>query len=223
MSHQITVLVNKQGETALLTSESKAVTYIRNAGVWNNVAEIDFTLNGVTSLNELRARIAGLTAFMAENKIFVAAKIRGIARSILLQENMNIWEMEGRPQEFLDMILQKEKEKEEAEEEGKGKCKGENCLALTVPDENRDTHPIREISPDHYVVSLKEIQENNTQITTKQALLPFLRQKKFRVLEISCSHIPQWLEPELMACSCSLHVSQQSNGLIVLIVKSDIT
>lgn len=50
--------------------------------------------------------------------------------------------------------------------------------------------------------------ESHSQITSKQALLPFIRQKKFQTLEIICNHVPGWLEGEVLARHGFLHFSK---------------
>ncbi|MCM1566874.1 MAG: hypothetical protein FNP40_10430 [Dehalobacter sp. 4CP] len=213
MAHKMTVMLDKEGKTALLTDLCRAVTFVRNAGVWSEEVAKEFTLSGITSMEELRDKIADLTAFMADSKILAAEKMEGIVLNILKQKKIKIWEVKGRPPEFLDKILQNEEE-ELIQEKG---------LLLKTAAENEDKRFIREISSGHYVVSLEEIQENHLQVTTKQVLLPFLRQKKFRVLEVICNHIPQWLEPELIACRCSLQICRQDEGRVELIVTPALT
>ncbi|UWG97829.1 hypothetical protein LPY66_03160 [Dehalobacter sp. DCM] len=211
MAHKITVLLNKEGETGVLTDDCRAVTYTRSSGIWKEAAGCGFTLNGVTSMNELRDRIAELVNFMADYKIFVAAKIQGIALNILQQENVMCWEIAGYPQNLLDAVL---KEAEDAW------LREKSALQSQINDDNEFQY-IREISSGHYAISLKEIQENNTQVTTKQALLPFLQRQKFKILEIACSHIPQWLEPELMMRGFAMEVNKQYGNEMELIVTSD--
>lgn len=70
-----------------------------------------------------------------------------------------------------------------------------------------------------YQISLKEIQEGNTGITTKQALLPFIRKGEFYELEVLCSHVPPWLEAELAAGNLRKEKSMIGNEIKITITK----
>ncbi|MDA8213485.1 MAG: nitrogenase, partial [Clostridia bacterium] len=61
---------------------------------------------------------------------------------------------------------------------------------------------------------------NNLGVTSKQVLLPFLRKGKFYSLEVICSHLPPWLEAELMSGNLTSSVAKiSSNELRVIIAK----
>lgn len=65
-----------------------------------------------------------------------------------------------------------------------------------------------EKAPGRYCISLKDVQRNSAEVTSKQVLQRFIRQRLFRTLEISCSHIPPWVEAEAMAMGLSYRVEQ---------------
>ncbi len=56
----------------------------------------------------------------------------------------------------------------------------------------------QEISPGYYLISLKEIQNCNGMVTSKQVLFPLLANKQIQQLEIICTHIPPWLEVKIL-------------------------
>jgi len=209
MAHEIAVFLNDEGKTCRLTELGYVMIYTRKMGEWKEAGKKDFTLTGVRSMTELREKMEELTDFLADCKIFVVAKVSGIALNILEQAQFRIWEWKGRPLDFLDTI----------------RLQGESDLLAN--NENsigdiRDTvseAKFTETSPGSYAVSLKEIQENNSSITSKQALLPFLKKGKFDTLEIICNHVPQWLESELMALNQTMQVERKAEGLVKVSLK----
>ncbi|NLI91169.1 MAG: nitrogenase [Peptococcaceae bacterium] len=185
MPHEIAVFLDAEGKTTNLTGQGKVTVYARRMGKWHSSREMDFSLEDVQDMTDLRIRMQELLAFLLECRILAGSRINGIPAVILDQAKCRVWELEGKPAEFLDYILREEenlwieinKKKEEM---------------IEIPS-------FIEMSPGNYTVSVKEIQENNTSLTTKQILLPFLRQGNFSTLEIICNHIPQWIEGEAIA------------------------
>jgi hypothetical protein len=49
-----------------------------------------------------------------------------------------------------------------------------------------------------YRISIKDIQEKDLGVSSKQVLLPFLREGGFYSLEVICNHVPPWLEAMLI-------------------------
>lgn len=142
-----------------------------------------------------------MIGFLNGCRVFVGLSVTGVPYFELRKSLFSIWETVGKPVEFLDYVLQKEEETREPENEG-------NRLA-----------PV-EVFKGCYRISLKEIQEKSVGVTSKQALLPFLRRGDFHSLEVLCSHVPPWLETELIAGKLSGTVEKiRNNELKVTITR----
>jgi len=184
MPVDIAVFVGENGRTASLYEKGKIVLYTKTSGKWNVQKEKDFFLDKSSGMRELRKKMDDLKSFLPQDcNIFVGLQITGLPYFELEKSNFSVWEIDGIPGQFLDHVLEKE------EEDGL-ETRVEGCK-LPVP---------HEISSGCYLISIKEIQENNTGFTSKQAILPFLRKGLFYQLEIICNHIPPWLETELINC-----------------------
>lgn len=183
MPEDIAVYVGANGETASPYDQGKIVVYRNKRGRWSVLREKDFILNQSLGLKELRKKVAEALEFLDECRIFVGLSIAGVPYYELEKAGFSVWEFEGKPLEFLDYVLAEEEERYE-----QIKNRGKNNAVLV---------PV-ETSNGCYRISIKEIQENNAGITTKQALLPFLRKGGFYSLEIICNHVPPWLQAELM-------------------------
>lgn len=183
MPANIAVYVSENGKTASPYDIGKIVVYRKKRGRWNVLREKDFIPDKSLGIRELREKMAETLEFLDECSIFVGLSITGVPYYELEKAGFSVWEFEGKPLEFLDYVLAEEEEKYK-----QVKSRGKNNVMLT-PDE---------ISNGYYRISIKEIQENDTGITSKQVLLPFLRQGGFDSLEIICNHVPPWLQAELM-------------------------
>ncbi|KJR99744.1 MAG: nitrogenase [Peptococcaceae bacterium BRH_c4a] len=182
MPADIAVFVGENGRTASLYEKGKIVLYTKTSGKWKVQKEKHFFLEKSFGMRELRNKMEEVKSFLPQGcNIFVGLQITGLPYFELEKSNFSVWEIEGTPCQFLDHVLEKEEENGLQTRVNKGK--------LPVP---------QEISSGCYRISIKEIQGKNTGFTSKQALLPFLKKGLFYSLEIICSHIPPWLETELI-------------------------
>lgn len=213
MPHQIAVLLGSEGKTTSFAELGKVVIYTRKSGKWVVAKEKEFSLIEVKGMSDLRKKMEQLLDHLAECKIFVGSEMKGIPVNMLEQANCRIWEWSGSPAEFLDEIRLRE----------------ETCAHSPVGDAETSASGSEqadrmgksvnflEKSPGNFTISVKEIQENNAQITTKQALFPFLKQKKFETLEIICNHVPQWLETEVLRGGLSMEILEEEGQTRVLL------
>jgi Fe-only nitrogenase accessory protein AnfO len=200
MTKDIAVLVGKNGETTSLYNKGKIVIYRKKQGSWNVLKEKDFALNEDLDMKDLRKKMAEAIEFLNGCKIIVGRSITGIPYFELEKCLFSIWEFQGKPEEILDHVLEKEEEQEA----------------------DRDKKDIQlspvEISAGCYRISIKEIQESDTGVTTKQVLLPFLREAVFHSLEVRCNHVPPWLETEFAAGNIFGEIEKISNNEAKIII-----
>ena len=181
MTREIAVCLNDSGITSSLYDASALVVYQKKQGNWNVVRERNFSLDQQAGMVGLRRQMAEVLPFMDSCRIFVGWSVVGIPYFELEKMQCSIWEFEGAPLAFLDYVLEKEEERM-----NESQSKVSTRIAIPQERENGD-----------YYISIKEVQENSGGITSKQVLLPFLRQGKFYSLEVVCNHVPPWLEMEL--------------------------
>lgn len=189
MTRNIAVYVGENGETATLNQGGKLVVYTKEEGQWGVLRETSFPA-AQGGMGEIRKRIEEIINSATDCDVFIGLSLTGLIYHALEKANFSIWECEGNPLEILDEILAKEEaaELEEAVEE-------------EIP------APV-DLGNGQYRISLNEIQKKDSSFTSKQVLLPFLRQVKFYSLEIICSHVPKWIEMEIAAGSYTSQVEQ---------------
>jgi len=182
MAKEIAVFIGEEGTTAQLSEIGKIVVFTKWSSKWQLVREQNFTLSGNLDLRMMRQTMSQAVEFLADCKIFVAQAVSGVPYFELEKGKISVWEFDGLPVDFLDYIWAKEAEV---------KANLENQAATAVVPAPVD------LGNGCYRVSIQDIQNNNSGITSKQILLPFLSQGNFYQLEVLCSHIPPWLEMEL--------------------------
>jgi len=181
MAKAIAVFVGDQGETAELQQPGKVVIYQKHQGEWRALREKKFTLGEARGAGELRGAIAQLVNFLGECKIFTAFSVSGLPYFELEKAGCCVWEITGKPLDFLDYVLAKQEERFEVAAPA----------GITAPEPE-------DLGDGCYRLSITEIQEADTGLTSKQALQPILRQGNFAKLEVICRHVPPWLEVETM-------------------------
>ncbi|WP_333858914.1 Fe-only nitrogenase accessory protein AnfO [Clostridium sp.] len=186
MNKEIAVLENYNGEIASFLEPGTVKLYTKQDKDWKIKDEIIFSIYKITDVNLIRERIIKMVESLGQCKIFVGKKIGGIPYSILERFGVNSWEITGKPDEFLDHVMEKEEDEERKLLESSPKCQ-DKCVC----------EPIKIGQEGHYFLDLIKVQQQNPNITTKQILVPFFKNQTFSELTINCSHVPKWFENEL--------------------------
>lgn len=183
MRVNIAVAVEPNGSTTSLYEPGRILVYRKEQGDWLVVQEFQYDLEQAKGVRHMREKVDEVVRFVAaESQVFVGLSVIGIPYFELERAGLSIWEFEGQPEEFLDYIITKEEEAQIVRDQ---------IQPIVIPEP-------QEIAPGRYGISLKEIQENNSGVTTKQVLLPFVQKGAFNNLEILCNHVPPWLEAMAM-------------------------
>lgn len=204
MAKEIAVHTLGTGETAAITQPGKITIYIRRNGKWNVERELDFCLEQEKGLRAMRHQMAGVIDYLGACKVFVAGSITGVPYYELQKAGLSVWEFAGKPEQFLDHVL----ETEETEQRKK-------TVPVAVP-------KLKSLGNGLYRISIKEIQENDTGITTKQVLAPVLRQGNYYQIEVLCNHVPPWLEAEAMAGSIQYATEKISAGEVRVTIQKPV-
>lgn len=187
----IAVLVDDNGEVMPFANEGKIAIYEKQDSSWNIIKEIDYKLEQEKGLVHMRSKIAQLIQALSQtSKVFIATKVTGVAYFELEKQGFSVWEIEGKPEEFLDEILLEE-----------NSCKEEQVVTakISIPEQ---------ISDGCFAISIKSIQENISGITSKQVLQGFVRKGDFKQLVINCNHVPPWLQAEVIDRSLRCQVER---------------
>ncbi len=181
MDQNIAACINDNGMTSSFYEASAVIIYEKKEGIWQVVKEKKISLDQQAGLAGLRRQMAEIILFLEQCKIIIGLSVVGVPYFELEKQQCSIWEFDGNPLSFLDYVLDKELEKAN---------NSQLQPSFTIP-------VLVERGNGEYYISIKEIQENNSGITSKQVLLAFLRKENFYNLEVLCNHVPPWLESEL--------------------------
>ena len=171
-----------------LNQNGKVVVYAgQEDSSWVPEKELAIDFEDINKVSDLRSIMDDIVNFLGDIKLFIARSVTGIPYFALEKAGVEIWECEGSPKAVL----------------------GEITLEMLYPkikcgSKDTDYHFLvgdslmKEISKKIFTVVIKEIQGCSKGITSKQLIMPFLKKGEFERLEISCNHIPSWLELSLI-------------------------
>jgi Fe-only nitrogenase accessory protein AnfO len=175
---EIATILGKDGCSSTLSEPGTVVVYQRQNDSFEPVREMAFALDREKGLKELRLKMAELIQFLNGCKIFVALSASGALYFELEKAGISIWEISGKPENFLAIVL-------EDEEKARVASQVPGITGIPAPAER---------SPGCFFISIKEVQGQSPAISSKQVLQQFIREGKFRELEIICDHVPPWIE-----------------------------
>jgi len=145
-----------------LNQSGTTKVYLKEKEEWKIINEIAFESNDLMSSDIIRDNVKIMASAIGDCKVFVARGVKGIPYTVLDGMGFNIWKVEGIPEDFLDLVVKGE------EEEKLNKEKPE-----IIPT------PIKSGKEGNYFIDMKTEMQNNSNLTTKQILLPFIHKTTF--------------------------------------------
>lgn len=203
MSKKIAVLLNNDEETETMYASTVIKVYSKEKSYWEVVNQFPFTLKNSTTVKSIRESLVNLVEKLEECKAIVAKELSGIPQTVLDMSGFTILEVEGKPEDFLDEVVESLEK-----------------YQISLPYSNKECNisPVPINNEGNYYINLKEIQNNNQGVSSKQALRPFLNNTTFYELTIVCSHIPNWLEGELKKLNMALNTTMVTQNEYKIII-----
>lgn len=209
MLKEIAVYVNSLGEVADFNEIGIIKVFTKDRYQWMIKREMPFKFHSTKERTDISLDALNIAEALEDCKIFVAREFSDLAYKVFDSMGFSTWKMEGNPNRFIDYILEKEEETAEA---------------VRLMDYSNSINKKQNIGPieignnGHYIMNFKELQEHNTGVTTKQALKPFLNNKDFNEIIVTCSHIPNWLRAEVENLNLNYQFSKTGQSDYVIII-----
>lgn len=204
MEKEIAVFVNENGQTASIEERGIVKVFSKNEDKWSVGKEKEFFIDDAKGLKGVRSSIDELVSFLGKCDIFVGREVTGLLYNILDVHGVSISEMKGSPDDFLDYLLEEDEKYQQLAEK--------NAEDEVMP------YPVRTSVEGHFSINLKLLSINKPNVTSKQALIPFLNNNDFYELEVICSHVPKWLEAELEKLNLKCEIVEESETQYKVII-----
>jgi Fe-only nitrogenase accessory protein AnfO len=180
----ICMFLNSEGLPSSPSEEGTIRVYVQNPDTnsWDVKEEFEFSLLKSTSISEIRKTILNMIQRIGDCRVFAARAVTGQLYSVLEINKFNIYEVEGKPEQFLDSILASEIK--------------ENENSIKKNTQPFISYPEKTDIEGSYFINLKAALNSDPNLTSKKILLSFIRSKNFKTLEVICDHIPKWFHEE---------------------------
>ena len=199
--NEIAVFLDEKNEISSFTEAKCVKIFDWQKDSWKAKKEIlvERASSG-KGIKEIREEYMNLVNQMDDCKIVIVTKAFGIPYSVFYAEDFSVWELEGKPLNFLDEIIIKEKEEEEREERGEDVAK--------------------KLGEGYFLIDLMELELSKPEMSSKKAIIPCLEKEEVKKIEIHCCHVPPWLIKEKDKGKITLKVDEiKRNEYNVIIEK----
>lgn len=215
MLKEIAVYINNLGKVADLNEAGTIKIFSKdNNNNWNIVRELLFKFHSIGNMKDIGLDTINIAESLGHCKILIAKGLPDFTFKMLDSIGFSVWTMDGELEEILEYVL--EKEEEEAEE-----VKFINNSIFSS--KKQIAEPVEIGDKGCYILNIKEVQERNMGVTSKQALKPFLNNKNFNELIVTCSHIPCWLENELENLNLNFRFSKTGEDDYIIIINNKLS
>lgn len=199
--NEIAVFLSEKGEISSFTESKCVKIFVKEKEIWQIKKEILSAKQGVLKgIQEVREEYINLVKQMDDCRIVVVNKAFGIPYSVFYAEDFSIWELEGDPLNILDEIIRMEKKEDEREDYSEEIAK--------------------KIGEGHYFIDLPKLEISNPEMSSKKAIIPYMKEEEVKKIEIRCCHVPPWLIREKESGGIKLEIKEvKENDFIVTVEK----
>lgn len=176
---QIAVLTNSEGFTSNFSESGEIKVFDYAGDHWEIAKTLTYDITDSEGMCDLRSQLKALGDAMTPCRNLVAAKLIGLAYTTYEVMGFQLWEIEGKPEAFLDQVRLQEIERIESETRVEETPIPEPCAT--------DEEGVFEL----------DLEQAKIHFTSKQVLYPALKEGNFKALKVYCSHIPPWFDREL--------------------------
>jgi len=193
MTDRIAALT-REGTLSSIENCTEVFVFNKVNGSWKVTEIVPFVLEGGNS-TEIRDCMRSLILDLSGCSVLVGTSVAGIPYHVLDRMGFSIFEAEALSDHLLDGLLDDITQSE-------GELSAQQTPAEPVPldDEGR------------WFLDLVALQEKHPEISSKQALRPFLKKKQFLELILICTHLPPFLEQELPEKHLGYAIETRADG-----------
>lgn len=210
---EIGVILNEKQEIASLLDGTKLIIFEKKEIGWKETREIVEPFRQRDSIPLMRELIKKIILEMRDCKIIVASILTGIPFLMLDKAGFMLCEAKDFSDQLFEEIYydyaQMEQEKEKTTKSVK---------------KDYPKIPVETKEAGIFELDLRKLQENHPEISSKMAILPFLKKNNFYQLNLFCDHVMPWLEHHPIMARYEYRANKlEGSGYLVCIAKPTCT
>lgn len=209
---KIAAFINQKGECLPIYAKGKIRIYSDESGKWLQTVDLLFELDNQQTIDVVRDSLIKLLKRLEKEGChdLIARDVRGFPLSIMDGMGFEMWRLDGAPDAYLDLIR---------EERGR-QCKTLEDLVPISEEEVISLLPLpvdgKEQEGRYHINLIRSLAASG--MTSKQLLLPFIREKRCQTLEVICDHLPKWFDKELASYQMGYQVTRAEDGIIHVMI-----
>lgn len=186
---KVGVFLNQKGEIASLVDGVQVAIYDNIASEWVKIREIKECFKPIDSMVMVRDFLRQLVLELEDCKILIGTVITGIPYMILDKEGIMLCEAGEMSDQLFTTVVSDYERMEQEKQALESNPKIRKSDSTDYP-----SMPYETTEKGVYELDLRKLQELHPEISSKMALIPFLKKTKFFRLEIYCSHVMPWID-----------------------------
>jgi len=183
---KIAVVENENQKASSIFEPGFIAIYEEDGGEWKVLTRFENQVCNARGMAAVRTSVADTIKQLGDIKVIVASEIPGIASGTFQAASFDIFIVEGNVPDLLDSI---KKEMLETIEERQKEPPKFDITQFLEPGVNKGD----------FSINIEDIMFKNPDLTSKKILIPYLKNGKFNILDVICSHIPKWFVTNLGA------------------------
>lgn len=172
------------------------VFYAKEESCWRKSDAVPFSPDLSGGLAAIRENIQQMIGAFNACKIIITKSLTGIPYQVFDRSGFIICESDDFDLDLLDAI--------QADLISQDEDAAEDELLLANTPTETDT-------PGYYFIDLTQVQKKHPDMSSKMALLPFIKDTPFYSLEVVCDHIPPWFDHKLPEMNLSYLIKNNSD------------
>jgi Fe-only nitrogenase accessory protein AnfO len=181
---KIAVVETNNQKTSSIFEPGFVAIYGEDGGKWKVLNRFENKICIAKGISAVRMAVEDTIKQLDNVKIVVASEIPGITFGTFQAAGFEIFLVENSALDILDLV---KKEMLEVIEERKEKPNEFDIKQFLEPGVNKGD----------FSLNIEEILLKNPELTSKNILIPYLKNSEFNRLHVICSHIPKWFNTDL--------------------------
>lgn len=189
---KIAVFLNEYGHILPFYSSGIVEIYSDDESKWDCINQIPFDMTVQRDLTDVQLKINLLTSEFEDCNLLIVDNIKGLPSALLQEKGIGVWKSNGLFLPELFDFVRKE------------------LLKALVKPEKTVVSPVLIGSKEEaeYEIDLVSVLGSNCGLNSMDILIPFMKETYFKKLQITCSHLPKWMDKVLESYHLLLNVEK---------------
>jgi len=200
--YTIAVFTNQDTQICDFFNADRFIRFERgNAGIWEATSAALFAPVTPSNPAETRKKVQALLPLIEGCDVLAGGSLVGIPFAVFDQAGLHIFEINAMNDSIFNGIIE-------------DICTA-NAALVTKENIIKNAQPVETSTPGVYFLDLVALQKEYPEVTSKKAMVDFLRDTPLLELRLVCKHIPPWIEN---AGLYNVQVTSEKDGVVEAVI-----